>query len=254
MPLSHQPEIAAELETAGIAKDKIWLIPCTLDTQPLPPGLEDFGAPRHCESQLGMQDGFWACYAGRLVAEKGLNVLLKAWEMVVRSRPDAHLLIVGDGDQRTHLEELCEIRGIQHRVRFTGVVPDTLQYLQASDVYVQPSFTEGMPISVLEAMACGLPVIATAVGGVTDLLWDMAQNGIVIPPHDPDCLSDALLELLSNHELRARLGNQARQDVVATARSKRSARQHLELYRDWWTIIHDLPRSRRRNARILMDM
>lgn len=221
-------EIASELETAGIAKDKIWLIPCTLDTQHFHPLKGPERAP--LRSQLGMQDGFWVCYTGRLVAEKGLNVLLKAWETVIRCTPDTHLVIVGEGDQRSHLEDLTEIRGIKHRVRFTGAVADTVQYLQACDVYVQPSFTEGLPISVLEAMACGLPVIATGVGGVTDLLSN-GINGIVIPPHDPDSLSDGLVELLSNLNLRLSLGGQARQDVTAYCAIDKVGEAHLELYR-----------------------
>jgi glycosyltransferase involved in cell wall biosynthesis len=220
-------EIASELEAAGIPKDKIWHIPYILDTDHFHP-VTDVNRTA-VRSQLGMQDGLWACYAGRLVAEKGLNVLLKAWESVFRQSVDAHLLIVGDGDQRSHLEELAEIRGIKHRVLFTGAVADTVRYLQASDVYVQPSFTEGLPISVLEAMACGLPVIATGVGGVTDMLSNGA-NGIVIPPHDPDSLSDCLIELLSDNDLQARLGNQARQDVTACCAIDKVGQEHLELY------------------------
>ena len=223
--VSH--EIATELEEAGIPRDKIWSIPYLLDTDHFSPTKDEYR--RAIRSELGMQDGFWACFTGRLVAEKGLNVLLKAWETVVRHSPDANLVIVGDGDQRSHLEELSEIRGIEKRVRFTGAVTDTVQYLQASDVYVQPSFTEGLPISVLEAMACGLPVIATGVGGVTDLL-STGENGIVIPPHDPDCLSDCLLELLSNRNLRARLGNHGRQDVIAYCAVEKVGQAHLELY------------------------
>jgi glycosyltransferase involved in cell wall biosynthesis len=221
-------EIASELEAVGIPKDKIWPIPYILDTDHFRPA--EAAARAELRSQLGMQDGFWACYAGRLVPEKGLNVLLKAWEMVARCNPEARLVIVGDGDQRSHLEELSEIRGIEGRVRFTGAVADTVHYLQASDVYVQPSFTEGLPISVLEAMGCSLPVIATGVGGVTDLLSNGA-NGLIIPPHDPDVLSDCLLEMLSNPDLRHRLGSQARQDVTAYCAIDKVGQAHLELYR-----------------------
>jgi glycosyltransferase involved in cell wall biosynthesis len=224
--VSH--EIASELEAVGIDKDKIWHIPYILDTDHFRPA--DGVDRAELRSQLGMQDGLWACYAGRLVAEKGLNVLLKAWEMVVRCNPEARLVIVGYGDQRSYLEELSEIRGIEGQVRFAGAVADTVHYLQASDVYVQPSFTEGLPISVLEAMGCGLPVIATGVGGVTDLLSN-GINGIIIPPHDPDVLSDCLVEMLSNQDLRHRLGSQARQDVIAYCATDKVGEAHLELYR-----------------------
>jgi glycosyltransferase involved in cell wall biosynthesis len=149
---------------------------------------------------------------------------------VINHSQEAHLMIVGDGDQRTRLEELTEAYGLYRRVRFIGAVSDTVRYLQACDVYVQPSFTEGLPISVLEAMACGLPVLATAVGGVTDLVED-GKNGMLIPPHDQESLTEGLRVLLSDPRLRTSLGRQARQDVTAYCAIEKVGQAHLELYR-----------------------
>lgn len=228
-------EIASELRAGGIAEEKIKLIPCAIDTHHFHPlNSKERVALRR---QLGLMEGLWACFAGRLVEEKGIDLLLRAWAGVVQREPDAHLLIVGDGDERSHLEKLTEQLNLNRHVRFTGAVTDTTPYLQACDVYVQPSFTEGLPIAVLEAMACGLPILATAVGGVTDLIRD-GQNGLVIPPRDIDSLREGLLNLLSSRALRERLGEQARQDVVAYCAVEQVGRAHLTLYTDLAAKVH----------------
>jgi glycosyltransferase involved in cell wall biosynthesis len=220
-------EMAAELEAEGIAKEKIHVIPNAIYT-------EHFRPVKPAEKialrkQVGMQDGVWACYAGRLSAEKGLNLLVQVWVKVILQMPTARLLIVGDGDQRPALEALTRQLGLDEHVHFTGPVPETLQYLQACDLYVQPSYTEGLPVSMLEAMACGLPVLATGVGGVTDILCD-GKNGIVIPARDADRLEEGLRRLLSSETLRLHLGAQARQDVVAYCDIEQVGQALLNLY------------------------
>ncbi|MGB5934215.1 MAG: glycosyltransferase family 4 protein, partial [Anaerolineae bacterium] len=172
-------EIASELQAGGIPEEKIKRIPYALETDHFRPlnGKERTALRR----QLGLTEDLWTCFTGRLVEEKGIDLLLHAWAEVVQREPAARLLIVGDGDKRSCLEELADRLDLNRHVHFTGGVTDTVHYLQACDMYVQPSFTEGLPIAVLEAMACGLPVLATAVGGVTDLMRD-GQNGLVSPP------------------------------------------------------------------------
>jgi glycosyltransferase involved in cell wall biosynthesis len=220
-------EMAAELEAGGIAKEKIHVIPNAIYTNQFRP--VEPGEKVALREQLGMPDGVWACYAGRLSAEKGLNLLLQVWAKVIQQVTTAHLLIVGDGDQRPALEALTRQLGLDEHVRFTGSVPETLQYLQACDLYVQPSYTEGLPVSMLEAMACGLPVLATGVGGVTDILAD-GKNGLVIPARDADSLEEGLCRLLSSEALRLRLGAQARQDVVAYCDIEQVGQALLNLY------------------------
>jgi len=221
-------EMAAELEAAGIAKEKIHVIPNAIYTDHFCP--VEPGERIAIRKQLGLQDGIWACYTGRLSAEKGLNLLLQVWARVIQQAPTARLLIVGDGDQRPALQALTRQLGLDEHVHFAGSVPETLQYLQACDLYVQPSYTEGLPVSMLEAMACGLPVLATGVGGVTDILCD-GKSGLVIPARDADKLEEGLRQMLSSEALRLRLGAQARQDVVAYCDIEQVGQALLNLYR-----------------------
>ncbi len=234
-------EIASELQAGGVPKGKINLIPYALDTDHFRPlnGNRSTALRR----QLGLAEGLWTCFAGRLVEEKGLDLLLNAWAEVIQREPAARLLIVGDGDERSRLEELANRLDLNRHVHFTGAVTDTTPYLQACDVYVQPSFTEGLPIAVLEAMACSLPVAATAVGGVTDLMRD-DQNGLVIPPRDVDSLRERLLNLLASKALRKRLGEQARQDVVAYCAVEQVGQAHLILYSGLTAAVHRVERKR----------
>lgn len=226
--ISVSKEISAELESVGVARQKIHFIPYALDTAVYRP-LDSAGRER-LRLELDLEPGIWACFAGRLVPEKGLDGLLRAWAEGLADMPKVRLLIVGDGEERPGLEALAARLGLENRVRFSGAVPESLPYLQASDLYVQPSFTEGLPIAVLEAMACGLPAVASAVGGVTDLLRD-GQNGLLVTPGDLAGLGGRLRNLADDADLRARLGAQARQDVDAYCAIEQVGRAHLELYR-----------------------
>jgi glycosyltransferase involved in cell wall biosynthesis len=225
--ISVSKEISKELEGGGIPSDKIHLIPYVLDTEHFKPvSLEERAALR---IQLGLSGDTYACYTGRLVPEKGLDLLLQAWAQIIQTGSAAKLILVGDGDQRQNLEGIVKKLDLTSHVTFTGAVPDTAPYLQACDIYVQPSFTEGLPISMLEAMSCSLPVLATTVGGATDLIRDH-QNGLLIPPHDVDSLHNCLADLVANSNLRKQLGDQARQDVNDYCAIEKIGQAHLNLY------------------------
>jgi glycosyltransferase involved in cell wall biosynthesis len=221
-------EIAGELTGCGIAKEKIRFIPYILDTDHFRPAKSD--ERQALRAGFGKPDEVWACFAGRLVEEKGLNLLLQAFDEIARTFPQARLMLLGEGDQRAALEAQTNRLGLQKKVRFVGAVEDTAPYLRACDLYVQPSFTEGLPIAMLEAMACELPTLATAVGGVTDLLCD-EQNGLVIPAHDVERLTAQMGRLFASAELRAALGRPARQDVVKYCAIERVGQAHMALYR-----------------------
>ncbi|MGY1582039.1 glycosyltransferase family 4 protein [Streptomyces sp. MN13] len=139
---------------------------------------------------------------GRLSSEKRVDLLLKAGAQVRRARPDVHLLVVGGGALRDDLARTADALGLDGHVTFTGVVRDIGPAMAALDLLVQPSDTEGSPRSVLEAMARGLPVVATDVGDVGVLL-DGGSAGTLVPPDDPGALTDAVLALI-NDPVRAR--------------------------------------------------
>ncbi len=225
--ISISKQIHTELRSVGIPEDHIYHIPCAIETGHYCPVAE--GGQLALRAQLGLPDGLLACYTGRLAQEKGLDVLLQAWAQVLPHLGKAHLLIVGDGSLRGPLETLARRLQLNGSVHFTGTVVDTTPYLQASDLYVQPSFREGLPLAMLEAMSCELPVLATNVGGISDLVVDH-QNGLLAPSHDAGQLAEGLIEVASRPELRRMLGKQARRDVTDYCDLSKIGEAHLELY------------------------
>jgi glycosyltransferase involved in cell wall biosynthesis len=151
----------------------------------------------------------------RLSGEKGIDDLLRATALLREQDLAVQLEIVGDGPLRAELESLASHLGISDRVRFAGFVPHGPQLISAldeSDLFVLPSRSEGLPHSVVEAMARALPVVATAVGGLPAFLRD--GSGILVPIGDPEALAASLLEVLGDSQLRRRLSERALQTAL----------------------------------------
>jgi len=148
----------------------------------------------------------------RLEAEKGHPTLVDAWPAVVAAVPDATLLVVGEGSRRDALEEQVRELGIADRVVFTGRRDDVPAVTAALDVAVLPSYREALGLSVLEAMALSRPVVASAVGGIPEMIEDEV-TGLLVPPRDPAALSAAIIRLLRDHPLADMLGR-AGHDLV----------------------------------------
>ena len=142
-------------------------------------------------------------FVGRLHPVKGTQYLLGAMSIVHRELPEAKLILVGDGEEREHLETLTDNLGIRECVEFAGRVPHERVegYMNQAEVFVLSSLSEGFPVTILEAMACGLPVVATRVGGVPDIIEDGA-NGYLIDTMNQEQMAEALLKLLRDEELR----------------------------------------------------
>jgi glycosyltransferase involved in cell wall biosynthesis len=138
--------------------------------------------------------------AGRLAAEKGISVLLESMKEVLAKVPRAWLVIAGDGPERAALECRAHDLRIDHRVDFLGMRADLPRIMAALDVFVLPSLYEGFGLVVLEAMAVGVPVIATCVGGVPEVVED-GVTGVLVPPGDPSKLAEAILRLERDGEL-----------------------------------------------------
>jgi glycosyltransferase involved in cell wall biosynthesis len=136
----------------------------------------------------------------RLHPQKGLEYLLRAAALV----PEARFLVAGDGQEREALEAEARKSGLAGRLEFLGHRTDVPMLLRSADVFVLPSLYEGFPVSVLEALAAGTPVIATAVSG-TDEIVVHGENGILVPPRDPHALGSAIREVLSDRSLARRL-------------------------------------------------
>lgn len=153
-------------------------------------------------------------YVGRLAAAKGLPVLLKSLANLKHIFPGIQLTVVGDGADRALLTEQVAALGLTEQVDFVGYQsPEAVrQYLQCSDIFVMSSFAEGVPVVLMEAMMAGLPVVATQIAGVSELVVE-GVNGLLVPPSDVAALGDRIQILLRDSELRTRLGQKGQQKV-----------------------------------------
>lgn len=163
----------------GVPPQRVVVVPNLLAEEwPAPPGRK-----RRREGQLSL------LALGRLSPEKGLDVLLQAL-----TRPEAAkatLVVVGDGPVRDALERAADAAALSSRVRFAGFQGDVAPFLAAADALVMPSYREGMPMALIEAVVTGVPVVASAVGGVPELVAD-GVNGRLVPPGDAGALAAAL--------------------------------------------------------------
>lgn len=218
-------EMAEALREAGIAPEKIALIRNGIE-------LTAFNADNDRlalkTSLLGDPKLQVALFVGRLAEEKGLDQLLTVWA-ALPSRDGRLLLIVGDGPMRSKLESRAGHLGLYPSVRFAGHQADVSKFYSVADLFVLPSKTEGMSNSLLEAMAAGLPAIASNVGGNKEAIKDQ-ESGFLVDLQDTQAWTHVLLALLSDPDLRARMGNAAR----SRARDfdiRDVARQYHHLYK-----------------------
>ncbi|WP_112468062.1 glycosyltransferase family 4 protein [Streptomyces triticisoli] len=164
---------------------------------------------------------------GRLCRQKGQDVLLRAWDAVVREVPGARLALVGDGPDDGRLREQAP-----RSVLFVGAVPDACPWYQAADLVVLPSRWEGMALAPLEAMACGRPVVVTDVDGARESLPPFFSDRCLVPPEAPAELAGAVVKLLLDPQLCASLGAEARRHVLATHDVRHTAEAVADVYRD----------------------
>jgi glycosyltransferase involved in cell wall biosynthesis len=144
-----------------------------------------------------------ALAVARLVRQKGLDVLVEAMPSVLERVPDAQVLLAGEGPQRSELESAIAARGLEDHVVLLGHRDDVPALMRSAWVMVHPTRWEGFGLVFLEAMSQGLPIIASGVSAIPEIVRD-GETGTVIPPEDPVALSDALVELLTDKERRQR--------------------------------------------------
>ncbi|MCI0695588.1 glycosyltransferase [candidate division KSB1 bacterium] len=166
---------------------------------------------------------------GRLVPVKAYPILLKAAKLVFREIPPAHLVIVGDGPLRNELVQLARDYNMLDRVHFLGTRKDVSEILRALDVYVLCSESEGMSNTILEAMASGRPVVATAVGGNPELVSD-GETGLLVRPDHPHRLATAIMKLLREPACRRRLGQGGRRRVEEQFSLESMVRNYAKVY------------------------
>jgi glycosyltransferase involved in cell wall biosynthesis len=174
-------------------------------------------------------DEFAFFYVGRLNAVKDLGTLLDAFAALAAADGASHarLYLVGDGPERAMLEARREALGLGERVSFLGARSDVSEVLMAADAFVMSSKSEGLPMALLEAMAAGVPCIATAVGGIPDLFG--GDRGLSVPAQDARALADAMAAIVRSPELRQRVVANASANLVRTYALDAIASRYLEL-------------------------
>lgn len=216
--------VASTLADAGVPGDRIRTIANGVPINTVPARtLHQFGGtPIDGRIVVGL--------VGRLVPQKGFQFLLRGAQKVISEFPEALFVFVGDGFYRRELEQLAVECGVARHVVFTGERADMDAVFRSFDIFVLPSLREGMPVTVLEAMAASVPVIATQVGGIPKLLEN--GTGILVDPEDADGLAENLISLIADPIRRQALGGRGRASIERGFSAERMAENYAQLYRE----------------------
>lgn len=198
----HDLRLALQFNVAR--PDQLVVIHNSIDPQPF---LQADGAK--IRQQLELEETPVLIFVNRLAPQKDPLTLVKA----IRDLPSVKLMMVGDGSLRSEVERFIHDNGLASRVILTGKRWDIPNLLAASDVFVFSSRWEGLPYAIIEAMVAGLPVVATRVGGVPELVED-GITGFLVPPKDPKALAEAIQKLLDDPDLRCRMGQAGRKKAL----------------------------------------
>jgi glycosyltransferase involved in cell wall biosynthesis len=214
--------IADELTTAGYDPARI---------HSLPNGVP---VPEHAwQRRPEWRSAPRAAFVGRLAPEKGIHSLIEAWPRVRETHPSASLILIGEGPQRAALEARAWGLGLgvgpDQAVEFRGLLADVTKALRESDLFILPSKEEGMSIALLEAMALGIPLVASSIPGNRRLVSDFKQ-GRLAPPEDPAGLARVILEQWSGFDRAFHMSRAARSRVQQEFSITAVARKHLELF------------------------
>ena len=223
--------IADEFVAQGLAPQHVHRIPNGVDTQ-------RFRHVTHHERtslriRLGLPSGPVVVYTGRLVSYKGLPLLVEAWRKLVPEFPGAVLVLVGEGGGDMHdceraLREFVAQHGLEPQIRFTGPASNVQEWLQAADAFAFPTENEAFGLSLVEAMACGLPAVTTRVGGLRDFV-EHGVNAWAMEAGDAAELTAGLRAVLTDQALAARLGARARETVLARFGEEAVSRAYEQL-------------------------
>ena len=227
------PEIASEWVSNKVPLDKIYLIPNGVDTNRFAPvGAEQRSFLR--EKLNLSQSATIVIFTGRLVSYKGLPLLLKVWKEIQCKHENVLLLLAGTGgldihNCETELREYVKSTGLEKDVIFLGAVQNVPEYLQAADLFAFPTENDAFPSSIVEAMACALPVVTTPVGAIKTIVTHR-ETGLLVQPRNFEQLFEALDVMLSDKELASRLGQAAWQAVQNQYAAGNVTEQYLSLF------------------------
>lgn len=239
--VGRTPAVQRELIAAGYPRDRIHGI---VDGVPIPPQ-RDAGRRTAAREALGGVNLSMrvpletpvAVYAGRLSEPRGIGDLLEAWEPVAARWPQARLWLAGDDPYQIEIADQIVNRNLSGRVLLAGVFDSIEELLTAADLFVLPSREGSAPLALLEAMAAGLPIVATSLADHREFVTD-EEHALLVPPRDPAALSAAIARVLSDPDLATRLGMAARRRAGEQFSLARMAQEHLQL---WEKLLSDTP-------------
>lgn len=215
--------IEKDIKTMDIPASKLVPIPNGIDMERFIPASPDERST--LRQQLGLPEGMIVIYTGRLHTDKRVDKLVKIWAGIREEHPDASLILVGAGPDEEALR-----RSAGPGVIFTGSTQNVAPYLRSADLFVLPSISEGFSLSVLEALACGLPVVATPVGAIPELIQH-GQNGWIVEVDNLQDLGNSIRKLMDDPDLRTCLGHAGRQSVEKKYSLSTIASELIDLYR-----------------------
>jgi glycosyltransferase involved in cell wall biosynthesis len=210
--------LANATATVGIPRSKITVIPNGVNVTQFVPSAE-------CRRPLIL-------YVGTLIKRKGVSYLVKAMAEVAEVHPSSWLIVVGEGPEQTTLERLATDLGLTHRVIFPGLQSREMvrQWMQQAKLLVLPSVEEGLGVVLLEALACGTPIIGTEVGGIPDVV--VPEVGLLVPPANSELLAEAICELLSSDSQWSHMSKHARLQAEKHYDWSRIAAQFIKIYEE----------------------
>lgn len=203
-----------------------------IDLSKVERSLAEAKAPETLKAELGLPaDAQLVGLIGRLTATKGVRFFIESFAKLRKNHPGVCGVVVGEGPMRRELQEQARALGVGDAVAFPGVRTDIVNFLNALDVFVVSSLSEGFPMGCLEALSCRVPIVATCVGGVPEMLTD-GETALLVEPRDSSAMADRIGELLRKPELREKLIDAGFRNVRERFSRERMIEGVLEVYRE----------------------
>jgi glycosyltransferase involved in cell wall biosynthesis len=211
----------------GTPKDKVRVIHPSIDINPY----LKYNAESTIRDEFNLSGHFIFTYIGRIEKAKGVFILVKAFSKLVSINNQSRLMLVGQPSDKdiNQLKELIRGSGVQDKIIITGFRRDIKNILSGSDVYVHPSPSEGLPLSIIEASVMAKPIISTTAGGIGELIID-DDNGFLFEPYDEDKLLSLMSKAIKEYDYMKRLGMKAKERAVKSMNLNRMVNEYIMLY------------------------
>jgi len=192
----------------------------------------DIFKPDVCDSDIVKQENeTMIIHVSNFRPVKRVPDLIYAMKIVTKEQPNAKLLLVGDGPDRHSVERLIDHLNLSRNIRLTGFRSDVANLMRCSDIGLLSSETESAPLTLLEGMSSGLPMIATNVGGIPEII-ENGMNGVIVPPKNPEAIANQIINLIKDPELRTQLGTKARETILEKYTSEKVVNEYIKVFND----------------------